>query len=228
MKAKIEQAIKKLQAGDPSGIESALESLTTSVFAFARKVCGNAQDAEDIAQETMLKFTRSVDRFSDPTGLAVWLYKVAKTCCLMSRRRSKFAPRESLSLEELMANPTEATRGSNDKWPRNPEDLVLQEELRDQLERAVQSLPERFRLVLILRDMEGLHTKEVAHIMGISELTARMRLHRARVYVRNTLDRYLHSMASSEVKSDNRPAMQTGIRTALRVSRRRAQCERLS
>jgi len=202
MNARIEQAIRQLKTRNDAAIERALESLTTSAFAFARKVCGNTQDAEDIAQETMIKFTRSADRFSDPRGLAVWLYKVAKTRCLMSRRRSKFAPRENLSLDELMPSPDKATRGPNDKWPRNPEELVLHRELRDQLERAIQSLPDRFRLVLVLRDMEGLHTKEVAQIMGISELTARMRLHRARVYVRNALDQYLHLMASPKVKGN--------------------------
>ncbi len=96
--------------------------------------------------------------------------------------------------------PEEAARTADRDWPRTPEELLLRQELRDQLEKAILGLPAHFRLVLALRDMEGLHTKEVAHIMGISEQTARMRLHRARVHVRNALDRYIHSMASRKEK----------------------------
>jgi RNA polymerase sigma-70 factor, ECF subfamily len=201
MNGRIEQAIRKLKAGDAGGIESALESLTASAFAFARKVCGNAQDAEDIAQETMIQLTRSVHRFPDAKGLGVWLYKVAKTRCLMSRRRSKFAPAQTLSLDDLMPTHGGAAGTSQDGWPQNPEELVLRQELRDQLERAVLDLPEPYRLVLVLRDMEELSTEEVARILGVSEATVKMRLHRARVFVRNSLDRHLQLVAA-EVRNE--------------------------
>ena len=206
MNARIEQAAEMLKAGDARGIESALESLTTSAFAFARKVCGNAQDAEDIAQETMMQLTRSAHRFPDAKGLGVWLYKVAKTRCLMSRRRSKFAPAHTLSLDELMPTPGEIAGGSQDAWPQNPEEFILRRELRNQLERAVLNLPEAYRLVLVLRDMEELSTEEVAEILGVSQPTVKMRLHRARVFVRNALDRYLKSVGS-EVNGEDRPAV---------------------
>ena len=204
MNARIEQAAEKLKAGDARGIESALESLTNSAFAFARKVCGNAQDAEDITQETMIQLTRSAHRFPDAKGLGVWLYKVAKTRCLMSRRRSKFAPAQTLSLDELMPSPGEVAGDSHGAWPQNPEEFVLRRELRNQLERAVLDLPETYRLVL--RDMEELPTEEVAQILGVSRPTVKMRLHRARVFVRNALDRYLKSVGS-EVNSEDRPAV---------------------
>ena len=120
MNARIEQAIAKLKAGDARGIESALESLTISAFAFARKVCGNTQDAEDIAQETMIQLTRSAHRFPDARGLGVWLYKVAKNQCLMSRRKSKFAPKEALSLDQLMPDrrELESLSGNSRATPR--------------------------------------------------------------------------------------------------------------
>jgi len=206
MNARIAQAVEMLKAGGARGIESALESLTTSAFAFARKVCGNAQDAEDIAQETMMQLTRSAHRFPDAKGLGVWLYKVAKTRCLMSRRRSKFAPAHTLSLDELMPTPGEIAGGSQDARPQNPEEFILRRELRNQLERAVLNLPEAYRLVLVLRDMEELSTEEVAEILGVSQPTVKMRLHRARVFVRNALDRYLKSVGS-EVNGEDRPAV---------------------
>ncbi len=198
MNSRIEQAITQLKDRDPKAIESALESLTASAFAFAKRVCGNEQEAEDIAQETMMQLTRSVDRFADARGLGVWLYKVAKTRCLMSRRHSKFTPKQLLSLDESMTPDTRLAGDSDPAGPRNPEELLLRQELRDQLERAIMGLPEPYRLVLVLRDMEELHAAEVARIMGISEPTVKMRLHRARVFVRNALDRYLRSISNEE------------------------------
>lgn len=192
MNQRIEQAIKDLRAGGASRIEKALEALAANAFAFAKKVCGNQEDAEDIAQETMIRLAPSLARFTDPRGLGVWLYKVAKTRCLMSRRASKFAPRQTLSLDELM--PAQAAgRQAAEPWRVSPEQIVLRKELRDQLERAVLKLPEGYRLVLVLRDMEQLSTEEAAKVLGISEGTVKMRLHRARASVRNSLDRYLRS-----------------------------------
>jgi len=95
----------------------------------------------------MIQLTRAVHRFPDAKGLGVWLYKVAKTRCLMSRRRSKFAPARTLSLDELMPTPGKAMGNSHDAWPQNPEELVLRQELRDQLERAVLDLPETYGVV---------------------------------------------------------------------------------
>jgi len=191
MNARIAQAAEKLKAGDARGIESALESLTTSAFAFARKVCGNAQDAEDIAQETMIQLTRSAHRFPDAKGLGVWLYKVAKTRCLMSRRRSKFAPAQTLSLEELMPTPGEVAGDSDDAWPQNPEEFVLRRELRNQLERAVLDLPETYRLVLVLRDVEELSYEEIGEITGLAAGTVKSRIHRARAQLKELVERAL-------------------------------------
>jgi RNA polymerase sigma-70 factor (ECF subfamily) len=201
MNTRIEQALENLKAGDTDRIRKALEQLTASAFAFAKKVCGNHEDAEDIAQETMIQLARTPGNFSDARGLSVWLYKVAKTRCLMSRRSSKFAPAHALSLDQVMPSPQETARIAEKPWDVTPEELVLRKELRAELERAILSLPEHYRLVLVLRDMEQLGTEEAAQVLGISSATVKMRLHRARAYVRNQLGNYFGS-ASIE-KSDS-------------------------
>jgi RNA polymerase sigma-70 factor (ECF subfamily) len=109
--ARIEQAVKRLQSGGATAVEEALEDLTTSAYSFAMRVCGNREDAEDVAQETMIRLAPSLNSFSNGRGLALWLYKVAKTRCLMNRRLSKFAPSHRLSLDELMPHPHETARG---------------------------------------------------------------------------------------------------------------------
>ena len=191
--ARIEQAIKHLQSGGASAVEEALEHLTTSAYAFAMRVCGNREDAEDVAQETMIRLAPSLNRFSDSRGLGLWLYKVAKSRCLMSRRLSKFAPTHRLSLDELMPHPRDTARLASEAWPVSPEQVVLRQELREQLQRAILNLPKPYRLVLVLRDVEQLDTHEVAKVLGITPASVKMRLHRARVFVRNALDRYFNS-----------------------------------
>jgi len=190
LNAQVEQALEILKTDDPKAVEQAIESLQSAVYAFGMKVCGHPEDAEDTAQETLLRLARSLKDFPNARALSVWLYKVAKTQCLMSRRKSKFAPAEMLSLDELMPNRMEAAAPLMKSWAITPEELVLREESRARLEQAVLALPKQYRLVLILRDMEQLNTREVAEVLEISEDTVKMRLHRARVFVRNELEKY--------------------------------------
>lgn len=191
----VEQALEILKSGDRRGAERALETLQGVVYGFGMKVCGSHQDAEDTAQETLIRLARQLKEFPDARALAVWLYKVAKTQCLMSRRKSKFAPAQMLSLEDLMPREPDLLRAGTKSWQITPEEIVLKQELRSRLGSAILALPKPYRLVLILRDMEQLDTREVAEVMGISEDTVKMRLHRARVFVRNALTDYVQRHA---------------------------------
>jgi RNA polymerase sigma-70 factor (ECF subfamily) len=191
MNARVEQALTSLKSGKPEDVERALGTLQETVYGFGMKVCGVREDAEDTAQETLLRLARQLKEFPDARALAVWLYKVAKTQCLMSRRKSKFAPAQMLSLDALMPKESGAAALPTKSWEITPEKIVLDKELRSKLEDAVLALPKPYRLVLILRDMEQLDTREVAEVMGISEETAKMRLHRARVFLRNALAGYV-------------------------------------
>jgi RNA polymerase sigma-70 factor (ECF subfamily) len=186
LRAEVEQALETLQQGHPDRVERALALLQDTVFAFSMRVCGQRESAEDTMQETLLKAVRYLQRFDSPKALAVWLYKVAKNNCLMSRRQSKFAPARSLSLEELMPDRKELQRlqGGGDG---TPEEALLQKETREQLQQAILKLPPPYRLVLVLHDMEGLSTNEVARVLGVRSGTVRVRLHRARLHIRNEL-----------------------------------------
>jgi len=196
MNARVEQALASLNSGKAEEVERALETLQEIVYGFGMKVCGVREDAEDTAQETLLRLARQLKEFPDAWALAVWLYKVAKSQCLMSRRKSKFAPAQVLSLDALMPAPSEAAGPAAQSWETTPEEILLNNELRRKLEEAIFALPKPYRLVLILRDMEQLDTREVAEVMGISEETAKMRLHRARVSLRNALAGYVQRAPS--------------------------------
>jgi len=186
MRSEIEQAVRLLQRGDDAGLEQALALLQNTVFSFSMRVCGQREDAEDTMQEVLLKSVPHLPKFDSPKALVVWLYKVAKNRCLMSRRRSKFAPNPDLSLEELMPDRKELEQLGGDSSI-NPEAFAIRSEEAGRLRDAIQRLPPQYRIVLVLRDMEGLTDEEVAEITGLRSGTVRVRLHRARLFVRKEL-----------------------------------------
>lgn len=188
MRAEIEEAVELLQRGDDPSVEQALALLQNTVFSFSMRVCGQREDAEDTMQEVLLKSIPHLPSFDSPKALLVWLYKVAKNRCLMSRRKSKFAPAHELSLEELMPDRHELEQLTAD-GKINPEAFAIRSEQASRLREAVQKLPPQYRIVLVLRDMEGLTDDEVAEITGVRPGTIRVRLHRARLFVRKELMR---------------------------------------
>jgi len=188
MRAEIEKAVELLQQGDETSLEQALALLQSTVFSFSMRVCGHREDAEDTMQEVLLKSVPQLPKFDSPKALVVWLYKVAKNRCLMSRRKSKFAPAHQLSLEELMPDRKELEQLSAD-GKINPESFAIRSEQASRLRDAVQKLPPQYRIVLVLRDMEGLTDGEVAEITGVRAGSVRVRLHRARLFVRKELMR---------------------------------------
>lgn len=186
MRPEIEKAVELLQRGDDAGLEQALALLQNTVFSFSMRVCGQREDAEDTMQEVLVKSVPYLPKFNSPKALVVWLYKVAKNRCLMSRRRSKFAPKEELSLEELMPDRKELEKlvGAGSI---NPEAFAIRSQEAGRLREAIQKLPPQYRIVLVMRDMEGLTDDEVAEITGLRPGTVRVRLHRARLFVRKEL-----------------------------------------
>ncbi len=186
MRADVERAVELLQRGDDAALEQALALLQNTVFSFSMRVCGQREDAEDTMQEVLLKSVPHLPKFDSPKALVVWLYKVAKNRCLMSRRRSKFAPTPDLSLEELMPDRKELEQLGVD-GSINPEAFAIRSQEAGRLRDAIQHLPPQYRIVLVLRDMEGLADEEVAEITGLRSGTVRVRLHRARLFVRKEL-----------------------------------------
>ena len=221
MRKEIEQAVALLEKEDPKALEQALELLQDTVFSFSMKVCGQREDAEDTMQEVLVKSLPYLPKFESPRALLVWLYKVAKNRCLMSRRKSKFAPKQDLSLEELMPDRLELARVAQQR-PVNPESLAIRSQQAKRLREAIQQLPPQYRIVLVLRDMEGLTDDEVGDITGLRAGTVRVRLHRARLFVRQTLAQDGHKRRTS------RQAVSPAIsKTAAKSDRRPASCKAL-
>jgi RNA polymerase sigma-70 factor, ECF subfamily len=210
VRVEIKQAVALLRRGDDAGVEEALALLQNTVFSFSMRVCGQREDAEDTMQEVLLKSVPYLPKFDSPKALVVWLYKVAKNRCLMSRRKSKFAPAQELSLEELMPDRKELEELSGDGRI-NPEGYAIRSQQATRLRDAIQRLPAQYRIVLVLRDMEGLTDEEVGEITGLRPGTVRVRLHRARLFVRKEL---MSAWKPRKLKVASRPASQESFRPA--------------
>jgi RNA polymerase sigma-70 factor (ECF subfamily) len=221
MRKEIEQAVALLAEKDAKSLEQALELLQGTVFSFTMRVCGQREDAEDTMQEVLVKALPYLPRFANPRALLVWLYRVAKNRCLMSRRRSKFAPKQDLSLDELMPGRHELEQIAKE-GPLNPESLAIRSQQARQLREAIQKLPPQYRVILVLRDMESLSDEEVAEITGLRPGTVRVRLHRARLFVRKLL-----ANAARNSRSVKRPMVRPAISNSKPSVKRRASCKAL-
>ncbi len=183
MRPEVEQALKAFKQGR---VEEGLTLLERTVLSFGMKVCGHREDAEDTAQEVLLKLLPYISKFESPRAFSVWLYTVARNRCLMSRRQSKFAPKQHLALEELMPSGEELTALATPSHA-SPENAVLRKEAADHVRDALEQLPPQYRLILVLHDMEELGTDAITEITGLREGTVRVRLHRARLALRQEL-----------------------------------------
>lgn len=186
MRGDVERALAILRENGPGALDRALTALQDTIYAFSMKACGHPEDAEDTMQDVLLKTMSYLERFDNPRALAVWLYKVARNRCLMHRRRNRTVPLSALSLDSLMPGQQELRAVTCAPLP-NPEDHAYWREQSTRLHEAVLLLPPAYREVLVLHDMEGFDYAEVAEIIGVRAATVRVRLHRARLFVRREL-----------------------------------------
>ncbi len=169
--------------GDTTALEILLVRYQPHLYRFGLRMCGNVEDAGDVAQESLISMARSVRDFRGDSSVSSWLYTIARRFCMKKRRRSKFAPahEESLDMPGVSAD-----RDLVDPRP-TPEQAATNQELAIALTRAIDGLEPSQREVLVLRDVEGLSAPEVARILGMSVDAVKSRLHRARVAVREEL-----------------------------------------
>lgn len=204
MRPELIQAVELLRSSEPEAIDRAIQLLQSTVFSFSMKVCGHREDAEDTMQDVLVKSLPFLRKIESPQALAVWLYKVTRNRCWMSRRRSKFAPDRMMSLDELMPDRMEL-EALADKAKKSPEANSISHQDAERLQAAVLRIPAKYRLVLVLHDMEDLDTAEIAKITGLQEGTIRVRLHRARLFVRRELAIVNAKKSGSLGKKQRRP-----------------------
>jgi RNA polymerase sigma-70 factor (ECF subfamily) len=186
----------RLRTGDAAAIELLMATHADRVYRLAYGVTRNEADAQEVVQDVFLTVFRKHASFEGRSAVSSWIYRITMNAAL-NKRRGKRAEVET-SLEAHL--PTYLADGHRDgdrayllaDWSQTPEDQVLSGESRDVLTRAIESLPDHYRAVLILRDVEGLSNEEVAAATGDTVSSVKSRLHRARMVVREQLTRHFH------------------------------------
>ncbi len=185
--------IEASKRGDTDALEELARTHQGRVYAFAMRMCRNVEDAKDILQETFLGMVRSVRDFREESKFTTWLYRIAANACMKKRRRGVFEPEpdQELSLDDLMPCPGQDGRKPEiPDWSEDAEQALLRGELSDRVEAAIDRLPHEYKIVLVLRDVEGFSAQETAEMLNLSVPAVKSRLHRARVFVRRELEGY--------------------------------------
>jgi len=179
-----------VNAGDPRGFDIMVERYGPMLYRYAIRMCGDPTDAEDTLQDTFLTAQQKIHQFRGQGKLKNWLFKIAGNNCLQKHRDRKSHGGVELKLEDIMDTHQHVDEGSPPEWRLDPSETLLSAELSQRLESAIATVPATNRSVLILRDLEGLSTRETAEALEITEETVKVRLHRARAFVRNQLKDY--------------------------------------
>lgn len=182
--------IRAVQSGEIERFPEIVERYERLLYNFGLKMCGEAQDAEDVVQDTFLNVFRYLNGFRYETKFKNWIYRIATSTCVKKRRKSKFAPDRELSLDEFLPQDEASVESQVPAWAGLPLDQILNDELSRTLKKAILELPDKYRVVLVLRDIEGFSTDESAHILKLTPSNIKVRLHRARLFLRDKLKTY--------------------------------------
>ncbi len=186
-----QQLISQLKARDDAAVETLMAQYEVKVFGLARRITGNREDAEEVLQDVFLTVVQKIETFRGDSKLSTWIYRVATNAALMKlRKRPKV---QMLPLEEELGPAIDA-RGQLTEpivdWTRLPPDQLERKELVQRIEQAMEQLPEEYRSVFVLRDIEGLSAEEACTVLNLSVAALKSRLHRARLFMRKQLADY--------------------------------------
>jgi RNA polymerase sigma-70 factor (ECF subfamily) len=183
-----EELLGRLRAGDDAAYQELVHTHGGRMLAVARRLLRSEEDARDAVQDAFLSAFRGVERFEGNARLSTWLHRITVNAALMKLRTRRRKPEQPI--DELLPGFLEDghMRAPAEPW-RSPElDPIERRQLASLLDEAIESLPESYRNVLLLRDIEELDTEETARAMGISPGAVKTRLHRARQALRGLLE----------------------------------------
>jgi RNA polymerase sigma-70 factor (ECF subfamily) len=177
IRAEYAALVRGAAAGDRDAMERLLMRAQEAAYRFSLLVCGHPEDAEDVMQDALLKTYQHVARIDEPDAFRTWLYSTVRNACLMKRRRRAGEPAR---FEPVDIEVADASRRADER--------LIETALDWRLRKALAALPATHRMIVVLREVEGLSTREVSAIVGISEANVKTRLHRARVMLRRALE----------------------------------------
>lgn len=188
-----QRLLERIRAGDKTACAECIDLHSAGVYRLALRMVGDPHEAEDIVQETFLNAFRTIDSFEGRSSLSTWLYRIAYNAALMRLRKKQplyVSLDPPVDEEETATTPMQLF-----DWCCLPEEDFQTAEVRNELERAISELPESLRAVFVLRELEGLSTEETAQALDLSVSNVKVRLHRARLWLRERLSGYFTELA---------------------------------
>jgi RNA polymerase sigma-70 factor (ECF subfamily) len=178
----------QMKAGDGDAFEACVRTYGGRLLLVARRILGHDEDAHDAVQDAFLSAFKAISQFKGESQLGTWLHRIVVNAALGRMRSRQRHPEKSI--EALLPHFGEGEHQIDPPvpWKATPETTVQSEETRGLVQRCIGELPETYRIVLLLRDIEGLETEEAAKILGTSTAVVKTRLHRARQALRSVLD----------------------------------------
>ena len=183
-----DELVDLLKQGDTTAFSELVDRHYSKVYQLALKLTRNETDAEDVLQETFLRVFHRIETFRGEAAFSSWLYRIAANACfakLGDRRKH-----EHLNIDDFYPEFENGRLPPTSDWSRQPDSVVLSKEAADVMDEAVAQLPEDFRVVFVLRDVEGLSNAQVAQILDLTVAAVKSRLHRARLALRRKLAEY--------------------------------------
>jgi RNA polymerase sigma-70 factor (ECF subfamily) len=189
------QLIRAAKGGDREAFTALAKRYEETVYRFSFKMCHDKEKAAENLQDTFISVFRKLGSFDGKSKFSTWLYTIVTNNCLMKHRRRKLWELEDpLEVyDEPPARHTGRQRAPVVRWEETPADVLVKKELRAALNIAIEKLPVDYRVVFVLRDVEGKSTEETARILHISVEATKSRLRRARAFLRDKLQPYMAS-----------------------------------
>jgi RNA polymerase sigma-70 factor (ECF subfamily) len=186
------QIVEGLKQHNPQTIDEFVHQFSRPLFGIILNYTKNPPDAEEILQDTLLKIIRKIDTFRQESDLWPWAKRIAVNNSIMWLRKHRSARDRETDLEALMPQFTRDGQHLRPSfsWSVDPEEVILNRELAGELYEAIQALPFDYRVPLVLRDVEGYSIKQISSLLELKEPTAKTRIHRARLFVREKLAHY--------------------------------------
>lgn len=183
-----DQLLQQLRAGDEAAYELLVRTYSGRMLSVARRLLACEEDARDAVQEAFIAAFRSLDRFEGAARVSTWLHRIVVNACLMKLRSGRRKPEESIEplLPTFQEDGHHAIKPS--QWAMDAHSALEQEERRKLVRAKIAELPDTYRTILVLRDIEGLDTDEAAQLLQITTTAVKVRLHRARQALRTLLD----------------------------------------
>lgn len=185
------ELLERIRSDAPGAFEEFVERYGDRIYRFGRRMCIDSENANDVLQETLIAAYRSLKQLEHPEALRSWVYRVAGNACLMMQRKTRRADEREISLEELLPRDAEGVKAEIPDPGELPDAGAARREMGQRIHDAIGDLPALYRIVLVMRDVEGLSTRETAEALGLEDSAVKMRLHRARLKVRQALERAL-------------------------------------